>query len=60
MIAAIGLLNSLDMTPGQAGPHNSDVTQRCLTNMLHRVAGDRLFPGDVVNVMAFTAPGAVS
>lgn len=60
MIAAIRLLNSLDMTPGQRGPHNSDVTQQCLTNMLHRVAGDCLYPGDVVNVMAFTAPGSAS
>lgn len=61
MIPAIRLLTSLDMTPGQSGPHDSsDVAQQCLTNMLHRDAGDRLYPGDIVNVMAFTAPGSVS
>lgn len=61
MVAAIGLLNGMAMTLGHSGPHDSsDVTQQCLTNRLHRDAGDCLHPRDIVNVMAFTAPGSVS
>lgn len=49
------------MTPGQSGPHGSgDVTEQCLTNMLHTDAGDCLYPGGIVNVMAFTTPGSVT
>lgn len=39
---------------------DGDVTTQCLTNMLHRDAGDCLYPGGIVNVMAFTAPGSVA
>ncbi len=54
-------MNSKDVTPGQSVPRDSrDVTKQCLTNMLHRDAGDCLYPGGVVNVMAFTTPGSVS
>lgn len=54
-------LNSLDMTPGESGLHDSsDVTTLCLTNMLHRDAEDCLYPRGVVNVMAFTTPGSVT
>lgn len=38
MIAAIGPLHTLDMTPGQTGPSRSDVTQKCLTNISHRAS----------------------
>lgn len=49
------------MTPGQPGPRDSsDVTEQCLTNMLHRDAGDCLCPGGIVNVMAFTTLGSES
>lgn len=58
---AMMLLNSLDMTPGQSGEQDSNlVTTLCLTNMLHRYAGDCLYPEGIVNVMVFTTPGSVT
>lgn len=58
---AMRLFNSLDMTPGQPEAHNrSDVTMQCLGNMLHRDAGDCLYPGGIVNVMPFTTSGSVT
>lgn len=41
------------------GAGSRDVTEQCLTNTLHRDAGDRRNPGGIVNVMAFKTPGPV-
>lgn len=58
---AITLLNTMDVTPGQSGAQDSRfVTTQCLTNMLHGNAGDCLYPGGIVNVMAFTTAGTVT